>query len=596
MDDVQTFLADNSVSEEIAKAAQLNDIESKNDPDTDPYKSKYKAREIWQDLKNSIDKVATDISDERWSFLLAGLDMRLGINFIETEELSTGEERLSKCLETLKDHRMDKRTCTTVQQVLNHLGILWASRRRPENALKYLEDAQTLYNEYKHEVGNAPHKPEEIFKVSKEGEEDTLLKDREERFESTYTHTLYYLAQVYGKLEENDKSAQYCHVTLRRQLDSMKYDPMDWALNAATLSQYYITRENFTMARHCLASATVIISEVEEPSVPPNIDPESEEAINTKEKIPRSKADIKRCWVKYCIALLEASRDKLYKELEDEDAAEGRGANDQDANDKESNDVKSNLFFNLEVTAQEDMVTDKFLNVFDSAREVFLAGQKWLNAGKEFYVLDGHCTDHVELIQDHSKLFKVLAFFEMDFERQCKMHKRRIDMLEAILKELSAQFYLLICRQLIYEVAETYSAMLDLKLSIIEERGATPSPHAVKKINHLAEQSIKKYEEYIDTLRNAQKKIPEKFCEDDERPALVAYFCMGRLHSKFLHPELEKRLTNLKNSLECYKFLVDYCRKHESAAIKMKAEFPVCEEMVTLLPAKMSRIQAEAAY
>lgn len=46
--------------------------------------------------------------------------------------------------------------------------------------------------------------------------------------------------------------------------------------------------------------------------------------------------------------------------------------------------------------------------------------------------MDGYVTDHVEILQDHSALFRNLAFFEEDLERRCKMHKRRIDMLEPI--------------------------------------------------------------------------------------------------------------------------------------------------------------------
>lgn len=46
--------------------------------------------------------------------------------------------------------------------------------------------------------------------------------------------------------------------------------------------------------------------------------------------------------------------------------------------------------------------------------------------------MEGHVTDHVEILQDHSALFRTLAFFEEDLEARCKMHKRRIDMLEPV--------------------------------------------------------------------------------------------------------------------------------------------------------------------
>lgn len=62
------------------------------------------------------------------------------------------------------------------------------------------------------------------------------------RFEMAYTHTLYYLAQVYKNLEQFERAGKYCHSTLQRQLELNQFVPLEWAINAATLSQYYITK------------------------------------------------------------------------------------------------------------------------------------------------------------------------------------------------------------------------------------------------------------------------------------------------------------------------------------------------------------------
>lgn len=76
--------------------------------------------------------------------------------------------------------------------------------------------------------------------------------ERQALFESLHTHTLYYLAQVYGKLEMSMESAGYCHVTLKRQLETKQYDQIEWSLNCATLAQYYLTVHDYVSARHCL--------------------------------------------------------------------------------------------------------------------------------------------------------------------------------------------------------------------------------------------------------------------------------------------------------------------------------------------------------
>ena len=87
-------------------------------------------------------------------------------------------------------------------------------------------------------------------------EEPLTEHQREAEFESTFTHTLYFLAQVEEGLGNSEHSAKYCHTTLLRQLETKQYDPVDWALNCATLSQYYITKDNYPMARHCLGWLT----------------------------------------------------------------------------------------------------------------------------------------------------------------------------------------------------------------------------------------------------------------------------------------------------------------------------------------------------
>lgn len=54
---------------------------------------------------------------------------------------------------------------------------------------------------------------------------------------------------------------------------------------------------------------------------------------------------------------------------------------------------------------------------FDEARAVFLPLQKWVNLAKEYYVMDGFASDHIDIMMDFSNSWKHLAFFEPDLER-----------------------------------------------------------------------------------------------------------------------------------------------------------------------------------
>lgn len=590
----------------------------------------------------------------------------------------------------MEDFKLSQKGMAIYQEALNNLGILWTERRKPEDGLEYFKQAELLYIDFKNLVGGAPWMVDEFLSPPRE-DLDRLEFERAAKLESTYTHTLFYFAQVYQQLGQAAVSAEYCHFTLQRQLNAPDLDPLDWSLQAATLSQYYMTERNFTMSRHCLASAEIIFEQAEANNV--NCPDEM------KEKINQARADIKRCWIKYGLGLLEHSKEKLLEDAAENDReSEGRsgsatsaspsnastsnsgqaasntgssqnedlisnvstprnledanevkasgnepsqlenqieagsqnqepvkdmenegetqsGATDNDQSteelttgESESERLESekkrkierekqvNERFNLEVTSHEEKVTDKPVQNFEEARVIFLLIKKWLEEAKEFYKFDYHCPDYVSLVQDHSLSFKFLSFFELDLERQCKMHKRRIDMLTEVLKELNIQYYLLICRQLMFEIADTYSAMYDLKFAILEAsgEGARPTPHHVKKLNALTSESIKYYQEYLNTLKGGKPVYPDEFPSNDVRPGLVAMFCMGRLFSKFLTGDVQTRLLNIKKSKDCYQFLVDYCKRNSSAGQLVKSELEICKEMVELLPAKMERIRLQS--
>lgn len=593
MDEIRTFLADDA-EKEFVEAVKLNDEESKKDPESEPYRSMYKAREIWHKLKFDIDRRRESAPGVvQWLFLESVLDLKLGMNYMDTEEKSTGEERLANCISALDAHCYCAEVCCVVQTALNCSGILNCERSEPQKGLEFLQHAEMLYKDFSDKVGGAPWTVNDLFRLDCYDEcasMEKLVKNRVENFEDTYTHTLYYLAQAHAKIGNSAESAKYCRMTLNRQLSNHKYEPVDWAVNAATLSQYYIMESDFPHARHCLSSGQFILKQASE-----SVTESCEEA---SDRVHKAWADLYRCWAKYGLALLEHSKERLYKELS---AADHHPADEQrestTTSSAEPDDVDKNQsehFFDLELTAVESKITDKPVCVFAEARDVFKAVQAWLEAAKVFYALDVHCSDHIEIIQDHSRLYKITAFFEPDLERQCKMHKRRADMLIDILKELNSQFYLLVCRQLMFELGEIFSTMLDNKLALIEQSPDPPNQHACAKINTLSRKSIENFQAYVDSLCDSEGKLPARFQEDDERPALIAHFYMGRLYSKFIDFDVTTRLRNMKNSIDSYTFLVDYCNTNPDATEKVKPERDLCEEMIALLPAKMDKIRASA--
>uniref|UniRef100_A0A8D2DX72 KIF-binding protein n=1 Tax=Sciurus vulgaris TaxID=55149 RepID=A0A8D2DX72_SCIVU len=185
---------------------------------------------------------------------LVVMEFHLGVNHIDTEDLSAGEEHLVKCLRQLRRYRLSHDCISLYIQAQNNLGILWSEREEIETARAYLESSEALYNQYMNEIGSPPLDPTEHFLPE---EEKLTEQERSKRFEKVYTHNLYYLAQVYQHMEMFEKAAHYCHST--------DYHPMEWAINAAinaaTLSQFYINKLCFMEARHCLSAANVIFGQ-----------------------------------------------------------------------------------------------------------------------------------------------------------------------------------------------------------------------------------------------------------------------------------------------------------------------------------------------
>uniref|UniRef100_F7AHV0 KIF-binding protein n=2 Tax=Ciona intestinalis TaxID=7719 RepID=F7AHV0_CIOIN len=153
--------------------------------------------------------------------------------------------------------------------------------------------------------------------------------------------------------------------------------------------------------------------------------------------------------------------------------------------------LKCESRFPLEVTLIEEKCPHDYCVNFNQAKKVFQFGKDRATESLKHFVLDGFVTDHIELNQDISRLYQHVSFFEPNYDVRCKMYKRRLDMLIKIVGEINPQYYLAFTRQLQFEIGETYSDMMDMKVAILSSSGQPPNQHSVKKINLLCYSSIK---------------------------------------------------------------------------------------------------------
>ena len=74
---------------------------------------------------------------------------------------------------------------------------------------------------------------------------------------------------------------------------------------------------------------------------------------------------------------------------------------------------------------QAPYLLDKDIDSFDDAKTVYLRASQRIEEAKKFYLLDGHVSDHVHLLQQQSKLYHYLATFETEPKRKLAMETRR---------------------------------------------------------------------------------------------------------------------------------------------------------------------------
>lgn len=122
----------------VQKALELNSII---DPDSEPYRSKYLARQL-------LEPVLEEYKQENKESHEAVLHYLLGMNFAETEELSAGETHLTKAWEVLKKEEWKSSYICEVCAGLSQLALIWSERQEPNKSIFYLEEALKEYHLY----------------------------------------------------------------------------------------------------------------------------------------------------------------------------------------------------------------------------------------------------------------------------------------------------------------------------------------------------------------------------------------------------------------------------------------------------------------
>jgi hypothetical protein len=138
------------LQDKYEKINKLLNEENKFDPPSEPYRSKYKAQALLNEMKTMItyhmdDLPSDDPEKPKIHAMLGSVLLNLGVTSLDVEELSTGEEQLINCINTMEEFSLNPLCIIFVLNALNQLGCLWSERDNPKKSLAFLGRAEQLY-------------------------------------------------------------------------------------------------------------------------------------------------------------------------------------------------------------------------------------------------------------------------------------------------------------------------------------------------------------------------------------------------------------------------------------------------------------------
>ncbi|KAJ1568458.1 hypothetical protein HK096_006427, partial [Nowakowskiella sp. JEL0078] len=417
-------------------------------------------------------------------YFAAVVDYNLALNYADSEENSLASSTFDNVysIKVLAPVEADPLYILISIDALNQLAILKTSVSDNEKALSLLKHAASLATNFD---------PIAVPIIDPLEAKPPLAEAGRARLDELYTYTLYYLAQVYGVLNDPVSSAACCLETLQRQLCGKT--PMvarAWALDAMTLAQYYMQKENFSLAFQCLTAAETLLEGGGE------TDDEDER---------RANADLMWVWARFWVAMLATSVDRLGLVEEEEGIVLFEGV-----------DFKTRW---MGLCKNEK-----------DANAAFVAALQSLESAKAFFILDGWVTDHVQLILLTNTLYKNLLPFTST-ERRAKIHKRRVDMLTRTAADLNPTGdvsgvhtrYVGLVRAIAWEAAITWEILVEMEMDN-------------KKRNEFALQGIKAFLEVVQTFvdRRTSRVMEPVVDADDSRLLMTSRWRMARLYSTLI--------------------------------------------------------------
>lgn len=450
------------------------------------------------------------------------------------------------------------------QETFNNLGIIFFNKDDPNKGLQYFGKAEQIYKVFSEVKGN--------FKIITCFDDFLISCTKEEtrfksvfnffidggidnsQLEKSYTQTLFYYAQSFTRLDFKKKGVFYCCQTLKRQVDSDTYILKDAVINCINLSEYFFENKNFAQAEYLLLASLSLLP------------------TDKKRKLKAQlQMQLGKCYLERLIFAKTQVKEQLWL------------SDNQDLN--ETLNKRICIFNRLNISFPKILdIRNK-----EDAKCLFRLSNTQLSRSMEYFKLEGYVTEHIILIRLVSSLYKHLIYFEDDLQRVFLMLERRFKALEPVLEQINKQAFIVQWQELTLELSEIYAEYFEKKYELHRETSSINS-QTVK----FGLKSIKYYSSLLIFIEDEIKKqVEEERSIEDFITIITIKLSIARLYGKLIIKEDKKQHQSyLVSSLKYYQDARESLLKSSFTKTnqQLKDQLDICEEMISMLPVKISQI------
>lgn len=305
-----------------------------------------------------------------------------------------------------------------------------------------------------------------------------------------------------------EKLSIYLHKILKKNWRSefLSLSNTMWIFETLHLAEYFLSCDRLIECKnHLCAASTTLMRFYNENcmTTDPKISALQKDYLHSQFK--SFKCIIQLTWVKYGLVILYLSK----KQLPQKEQHNVCKANESKVNSTvQSNQTfTESLMFTLNEKELEEfsyISVDNYVTNYNDAKLLFLAVLKLLSDLKTFLPTFkfAYTNIYVDIAQYTSKAYKYFALYEHDKNKQIKLQKRRIEILENYLKTVSGKDKQNNCSFIWFELAIIYSTLLDIKIADLQENQITAED--LKEIEELVKNSRKYFQLYLNMSEQIQ--------------------------------------------------------------------------------------------